>query len=175
MVHIDQTETRTYFACIMCVSACPLLRILSLSQYVNAQPLYSPTEKKISLWDAHIPTRVCDEICAAAMKAFNYSDVEIVRKLALESSVSYLKLARDGFSAILVEAAGLEALGATGNGPIWIFKRVRDHAILLLDGFHLMFAINHVFHHGMRDFQRFMRSDSSNGFDELYELDGMRY
>ena len=41
--------------------------------------------------------RVCDEIWAAAMKAFNYSDVEIVRKLRLDSSVSYLKLARDGF------------------------------------------------------------------------------
>jgi|HubBroStandDraft_2_1064218.scaffolds.fasta_scaffold160415_2 hypothetical protein len=66
------------------------------------------------------------------------------------------------FSAILVEAVGPEALGATGNGPIWIFKGVRDHAVLLLDGFHLMFAVNHVFRH-------------SNGFDELYEFDGMRY
>jgi hypothetical protein len=30
-------------------------------------------------------------------EGINYSDVEIVRKLALDSSVSYLKLARDGF------------------------------------------------------------------------------
>ena len=79
------------------------------------------------------------------------------------------------FSAILVEAVGPEALGATGNGPIWIFKGVRDHAVLLLDGFHLMFAVNHVFRHGMRDFKTFMRADGSNGFDELYEFDGMRY
>jgi Fe-S-cluster-containing hydrogenase component 2 len=97
MIHIDQSESRTYFACMMCLPVCPLLWILSLSQYVNAQSLYSPTAKKITPWDAHIPTRVCDEICAAAMKAFNYSDVEIVRKLRLDSSVSYLKLARDGF------------------------------------------------------------------------------
>ena len=37
----------------------------------------SPTKEEITLRDAYIPTRVCDQICAVAMKAFNYSDVEI--------------------------------------------------------------------------------------------------
>jgi hypothetical protein len=173
--HVDQTETRSYAACIMRVTACPLLLVLSLGQCVKAQSLYSPTAQKITLRDAHIPAQVRDEICAVAMKAFDYPDVGVVRKIVLDSSVSYLKLARDGSSAILVEADGPDALGATGNGPIWIFERVGNHAILLLDGFHSMFAVNHVFHHGMRDFQTFMKAGGSNGFNEVYEFDGIRY
>ena len=95
----------------------PLLLVLSLGQCVKAQSLYSPTAQKITLRDAHIPAQVRDEICAVAMKAFDYPDVGVVRKIVLDSSVSYLKLARDGSSAILVEADGPDALGANREWP----------------------------------------------------------
>jgi len=152
-----------------------LLLLLSLNQCVSAQSQYSPTAKKITLRDAHIPAQVRDDICAVAMRAFDDPDVEAVRTIALNSSVSYLKLSRDGSSAILLEAAGPDALGATGNGPIWIFKQVGNHAILLLDGFHSMFAVNPVFHHGMRDIQTFTKAGGGNGLNEVYEFDGTRY
>jgi hypothetical protein len=92
MIHIDQSETRTYFAC----PFAPSMDLVSESIRERTIAIQSDSEEDHPVGCPH-SYRVCDEIWAAAMKAFNYSDVEIVRKLRLDSSVSYLKLARDGF------------------------------------------------------------------------------
>jgi len=155
-----------------------LLLISSIHQFSLAQSRNQPATET-TLRTAHLTGHMRDDIVAVLVKYFKDSGIEISnpKELALESGVVDMILARRGPPGIWVESGrGAPGTGATGNHAIWLFQRIGDHAVLLLQTEAAMSGpVAKTFHHGMMDFEAYERMGALGGQTEVYRFDGKQY
>jgi hypothetical protein len=132
----------------------------------------------VSLRDAHLPAQVKNDI--VAIVAGHFQDMPgspSGRTIALSSWVSTIQLSRSGPAAIEIDGGPDDYNnGATGNGEIWIFRRIGNHAFLILSGggFNLH-PVAKAYHNGLLDLQTAWNMSCCNGGIEVYRFDGHRY
>ena len=120
-----------------------------------------------------------DDILAVLVKELKDLDPEIdnPRDVALQSGVSNIKLAQSGPPVILViSGPNHPATGVTGNHEIWLFRRIGDHAVLLLRSGGAMYGpASKTYHVGMLDFKAYGKMGGGEGSTEVYRFDGKQY
>ena len=128
---------------------------------------------------AHIPSPVRNDIVAAIAKDFVEQPKEFPAggKIALSSRVSFIQLTPVGKKAIVVTGGPDDPdNGATGNGDIWLFRRMGNRAVLILRGGGFGFrATGKIYHNGMLDIQTAWNMSCCDGGIEVYRFDGKRY
>jgi len=151
-----------------------LLALTYLSSYASAQP--QAVAHETALRDIQLPVQVKNDISKVVISDdFDDSvgDDNQQQQLALESRAQILDV---GFSIILVKAGpGNPTSGATGNGSVWIFKRVGNHAVLILSGFGSMVSVRSESHHGVHDISIYANSSCCEGGVEIYAYNGVKY
>jgi hypothetical protein len=132
----------------------------------------------VSLRDAHLPVQVKSDIVAIIAKHFqDMPGSPSGHTIALSSWVSELHLARSGPPVIEIDGGPDDYdNGATGNGDIWLFRRVGNRAVLIFSGggFTIKPESN-TYHNGMLDIHTAWNMSCCNGGIEVYRFDGHRY
>jgi len=143
---------------ILCLLLCGFCVSGALAQAAN--------DDRVALKDAPLPSQVRKDIAAAVAGDFS-----------LTSLVSFPKLTPSGKGTILVTGGPDDpANGATGNGDIWLFRRVGNHAVLILKGGGSGYGpTGAAYHNGMHDFQTAWNMSCCNGGVEVYRYNGQRY
>ena len=121
---------------------------------------------RVALKSAPLPSQVRKDIVAA-----------IAADYALTSWVSFPQLTPNGKGTILVTAGPDDPdTGATGNGDLWLFRQVGNHAVLILKGGGSGYGpTGAAYHNGMHDFQTAWNMSCCSGGVEVYRYDGQRY
>jgi len=151
---------------------------LCLPLAAQSSPTINQNTGAFALHDAHLPAQVKSDIVAAIAKRFEKLPGEPSgRTIALSSWVSSLRLAPSGPPAIVVTGGPDDyANGATGNGDIWLFRRVGNHAVLVLTGGGFNYkALPKTYHNGMLDIQTAWNMSCCEGGVEVYRFNGTRY
>lgn len=139
----------------------------------------NPNSGEVSLSSARLPAQVRNDIVAAIAKDFSDQpkDVASGSKIALGSWVSFVQLSLTGAPAILITAGPDDPYnGATGNGDLWLFRRIGNRAVLVLKGGGAGFTrLRGTYHNGMLDVQTAWNMSCCSGGVEVYRFDGVRY
>jgi hypothetical protein len=159
---------------------CCVLLTASLSHSLIAQssPTVNQNTGDVALHDAHLPAQVKNDIVTAIANHFqDMPDEPSGRTIALSSWVSRLQLAPTGPAAIVVTGGPDDYdNGATGNGDIWLFRQVGNHAVLVLTGGGFSYRpASKTYHNGMLDIQTAWNMSCCEGGIEVYRFDGHQY
>jgi hypothetical protein len=156
--------------------------LLSLALCVPLAAQSTPTINQntgaVALRDAHLPAQVKHDIVSIIAGSFQDIPGEPrSRTIALSSWVSELQLSRTGPAAIMVTGGPDDyANGATGNGDIWLFCRVGNHAFLIFSGGGFTIKPeSKTYHNGMLDIHTAWNMSCCNGGIEVYRFDGHQY
>jgi hypothetical protein len=132
----------------------------------------------VALRDAQFTRQVKNDIVADISRGFETSPGEPDgRTIALSSWTSRIRLSPEGPAAIEVDGDPDDYNnGATGNGDIWIFRIVGNHASLVFNGggFNLS-VLPKTSHKGLRDIKTAWNMSCCDGGIEVYRFDGVRY
>ena len=101
-----------------------------------------------SLRDARLPPKVRSDIVAEIVEDEGEAGG---REIALNSSVSFLKLSRRGSPAIAVENDTSPQCGNHGNCPFYLFLNVKGRAVLIFQAAGSGPSVEPAIHHGMHD------------------------
>jgi hypothetical protein len=144
----------------------------------QAPPTINQNTGPIALRDAHLPAQVKHDIVSIVGGRFqNIPGLPAGRTIALSSWVSQLQLALTGPPVIEIDGGPDDYNnGATGNGEIWLFRRVGNHAVLIFSGggFNLK-PESKTYHNGMLDLQTAWNMSCCSGGIEVYRFDGHQY
>jgi hypothetical protein len=157
---------------------CTLSLSLCLPLTAQSSPTINPNSGAYALRDAHLPAQVKSDIVKIVASHFqDMPDSPSGHTIALSSWVSTMQLARTGPPAIVVSGGPDDYdNGATGNGDIWLFRRVGNHAVLILSGGGFDFKpASKTYHNGMLDLQTAWNMSCCSGGIEVYRFDGHRY
>ena len=156
-----------------------LLSVVLLCTSVSAQRDRNGATGDASLQTAALPAQLRSDIVAAIARDFadQARGEPSGRAVALGSWVSFPRLSQTGAPAILVSSGPDDPNnGATGNGEVWLFRRVGNHAVLILKGGgYSAAATGKTFHKGMLDFKTAWNLSCCSGSYEVYRYDGARY
>lgn len=105
------------------------------------------------LRDAPLPPSVQKDIIAAVIESDKGSAEDSdLQQIALNSSVSFLKLGQNSSNAIVVEESDTSPVcGSHGNCPFYIFLNVKGRAIMIFQAVGSGPSIEPSIHHGMHD------------------------
>jgi hypothetical protein len=157
---------------------CTLTLALCLPVTAQSSPTVSQNTGAVALRDAHLPAQEKNDIVAIIAKHFqDMPGSPSGHTIALSSWVSELHLARSGPPVIEIDGGPDDYdNGATGNGDIWLFRRVGNRAVLIFSGggFTIKPESN-TYHNGMLDIHTAWNMSCCNGGIEVYRFDGHRY
>ncbi|WP_125487106.1 hypothetical protein [Edaphobacter aggregans] len=162
-------------------AAASLLLLLSFPQIIYAQSHTAVAPKLVRLRNAKLPAKIRDDISTVLiedMKGSGQDDADKLRELALNSTVSFLRLEEHGPDAILVDGTSDNPLsGANGvNSPSWLFKRVGGGVVLLMENVGVGISAEPTSHHGMHDVSSAIRmGHTMDVVIEVDEFDGNTY
>ncbi len=132
-----------------------------------------------SLAKTHLPAQVRADIVASVARYFTGQSKEEPsgRAIAMDSSVEPIRLSRTGPPSLIVTGGSLDPNnGATGNADQWLFRRVGNHAVLILKGGGFSLGKRGTtYHNGMLDVQTAWNMSCCDGGIEVYRFDGVRY
>ena len=155
------------------------LVLLSLACPISMAQSHDQRTAETTLRTAQLTGHMRDDILAVLVKELKDLDPEISnpQDVALESGVSDIKLARTGPPVLLVTSGSDHpATGATGNHEIWLFRRIGNHAVLLLRSGGAMYGpASKTYHFGMLDFKAYGKMGSGEGSTEVFRFEGKRY
>jgi hypothetical protein len=164
----------------MRLTCCTFLLAFCLPLTAQSSPTVNQNTGAYALRDAHLPAQVKSDMVAAIAKQFqdDMPGEPTGSTIALSSWVSTMQLARTGPPAIVVTGGPDDYNnGATGNGDIWLFRRVGNHAVLIFTGggFSVSPESKTVYHSGMLDIHTAWNMSCCSGGIEVYRFDGHRY
>ena len=150
----------------------PLLLFASLGLTAQTPPT-APAQTP-SLRDARLPPKVRSDIVAEIVEEEGEADG---REIALNSSVSFLKLSRHGSPAIAVENDTSPQCGAHGNCPFYLFLNVNGQAVLIFQAVGYGPGVEPAIHHGMHDISStdVFSTAIPDEFVEVDRFDGKAY